>query len=159
MGRILKSAAVLIGDNDEENLPSSISSTRTSNNISIWRIDPTGQFWDCHAACVGRGAGIADHTILKHVKRWKYKKEGEEEEEDSLTEDSSVEFQATTKEDVKAYLESLSFEDAIILACECFVDVLRLNVNKKKEMKQQYVVNEAIMMNGIQGLVKFRKGS
>ena len=34
---------------------------------NIWRIDPTGQFWKCNAAAVGRGAGNAEATFLRQV--------------------------------------------------------------------------------------------
>jgi len=38
---------------------------------NIWRIDPTGQFWKCNAAAVGRGAGNAEATFLRQVGKWK----------------------------------------------------------------------------------------
>jgi 20S proteasome alpha/beta subunit len=33
----------------------------------LWRVDPTGQFWNCKAACIGRGAGLAETYLIDHL--------------------------------------------------------------------------------------------
>ena len=49
-GRLLECSAVLVCCSDHHHAGYSTS------NSSIWRVDPSGQFWKCHAVVVGRGA-------------------------------------------------------------------------------------------------------
>ncbi len=33
----------------------------------LWRVDPNGQFWKCHATVLGRGATVRSETMLLHL--------------------------------------------------------------------------------------------
>ena len=46
---------MIIGGNELHSTLSKVELPVLGHNL--WRIDPTGQFWKCHAAAVGKGAG------------------------------------------------------------------------------------------------------
>ena len=103
----------------------------------IWRIDPSGQFWSCDAATVGRGAGVAEAFLLKEIaRRMKYPadmkgsrgdEEGDddddEEEEESDADDLKEAMASLSNQDVKKFLRSLSMNEAIALARDCVLKV------------------------------------
>ena len=112
--RMLSSAAIVAGIDVEENRP----------KLSIWRCDPTGQFWKCGPmAAVGRGAGNAEMKFLREVKKWRdHGRIGKE----SLNE---LNFKISSS-DVERYMASLSFDETIILACRCLVEALDVSKNE-----------------------------
>lgn len=97
----------------------------------IWRVDSTGQFWECEAAAVGRGSGIAEGSILKHVLKWKTSKaiEGnlrdEEKAEERQPELDDLILQVTN-DDVKQCLVACPFDDAVVLGCQSIIQALGL---------------------------------
>ena len=73
---MFKSSILIIESESIVTFPNSNSNSNNSNpnqmlQNHIWRIDPTGQFWNCHAARVGRGSGLAERLLLKLVVFWK----------------------------------------------------------------------------------------
>lgn len=69
----------------------------------LWRIDPTGQFWNCHAAVVGRQSDKAEEALVtKLLDRM------------GATNDST---------DMGAYLKTLKCDDALELICGCLQSV------------------------------------
>ena len=48
-----KSSAVIVGNRD------------------LWRIDPTGQFWNCYAVAIGRSAETAEELLVQHIQSLK----------------------------------------------------------------------------------------
>jgi len=49
LGRMLASSALILGSQE------------------IWRIDPTGQFWNCHATVIGEDAEKTEDLFYKHL--------------------------------------------------------------------------------------------
>lgn len=114
--RMLASAAIVIGED------SCRGRDRGHGQSSIWRCDATGQYWDCHAAAVGRGAGSAEAEIMvqsKSQSQVAQTKDGKDDELDDLV-------NAVSAKGVQEYLESLTFDDAIVLACKCIAKALNL---------------------------------
>lgn len=74
----------------------------------IWQIDPTGQFWECQVAVVGKGATKVRALILE-------KMASEIRGENSTDTDNN---QATNAE-LHEFMNQLSIQDAIKLACGC----------------------------------------
>jgi len=139
-GKILSSSALIIGMNEVKHYHHPALMNKKLH--SIYRIDPTGQFWDCHAAAVGRGSGVVEANILKYVKDWKLKKNNEPESKDQQNDqDLDVLVASISNDDVVDCFGSIGFDDAIKLACECTVKALKLS--KQADVKK----------HGIQGLL------
>lgn len=162
-GRMLASSALIIGVNERET--SSFTHTIQHPQSNIWRVDPTGQFWNCDAAAIGRGAGNAEGALMRRIARWKKHsdkmklkdnangEEGqhgdesleesglslslEEEEKEEDAEWNDV-IQNLSNDDVKMYLGTLSCDDALLLASECIMGALKV-----KQPRQQQIGNEA----------------
>lgn len=86
-GPLLASAAVVLG------------------HQQLWRIDPTGQFWNCHAVVVGRESDRAEEELVT-----------------KLLERMKADENAATKEDEElgSFLKSsMTCDDALDLVCEC----------------------------------------
>ena len=75
----------------------------------IWRIDPTGQFYHCHVAILGRGAGIMEDWFQNHIL--------DDKEDISLLESTNV----------QSYFESKSKEEVLNLAHQCMQQCLNEN--------------------------------
>lgn len=132
-GRMLASAAIVVGRDYDY------------GQSSIWRCDATGQFWDCRAAAVGKGAGSAEAEIIAQVAQIKA------EERVKLELDNDDGINIVSPEDLQEYLESMTFDDAILLACKCVRSALNL---------QTMNVDDILRQVGLQGvLVHSRKGS
>jgi len=141
--QIFASGAIIMGGND----------LLDSKNTQppIWRIDPTGQFFNCHAAAVGRGAGNAEATILEHVAKYKRQLESER---SNLDNDEDIQSLLTTltNNEVKSCLQTLSFEDATVLACRCCAQALKLSFTADDDNDDDDLM---VMLNdiGIQGVL------
>lgn len=106
--------------------------TKTGGECRIWRVDPSGQFWSCDAAAVGRGAGVAESFLLKEVARLKCGRNEENcDEEDGLGKDSVV-VASLSSQDVKSYLDSLSVKDGIEIARKCVEKVYEKELEEQK---------------------------
>lgn len=68
----------------------------------LWRIDPTGQFWNCHAAVVGRESDRAEEEVVtKLLERMK----------------------AENVKELGPFLQSLTCDDALDLVCGCLQNI------------------------------------
>ena len=76
----------------------------------LWRIDPTGQCWDCRATVAGRDAERMEAAFYRQV--CKYREENEAEDA------------ATKGLEVGEYLHSLESDVVLSLACECLQSCL-----------------------------------
>jgi hypothetical protein len=121
---------------------------------SIWRIDPTGQFWQCHAAAVGKGAGLVEGAMLQYVQKWKNKNSNVDTNSD-IDADADVDTDKSKKmdmndstndidndcddddletlltsisnQDVIECFQDMSFDDAIKFACDCICKVHKVS--------------------------------
>ena len=88
-------------------------------------MDPTGQFWHCHAAVVGRGSNKVRSQLLRRIaeKLALQDKTGEasnDEETKAATETETEDPAASvSSRDVQSYLSTLSVPEAVALACQC----------------------------------------
>lgn len=105
-----------------------IRSDPDNDTLILWRVDPTGQFWRLDASAIGRGCSEVEKVFLGYVNEWKknikgrsaqlednidqYLPEGEEQDSNTLIHNN----------DVRAYLSSLSPNDAVKLATDCLVN-------------------------------------
>jgi len=105
--------------------------TKAGGECRIWRVDPSGQFWSCDAAAVGRGAGVAESFLLKEVARLKCGRNEENDDEEGELGTDSVVVASLSNQDVKRYLDSLSVKDGIEIARKCVEKVY------EKELKHQ----------------------
>jgi 20S proteasome alpha/beta subunit len=68
----------------------------------LWRIDPTGQFWNCHAAVLGRAADKAQEELYQQL----------------------LEACGGSSEKLVDYLQTWSSDEAIQLVSKCMEKVL-----------------------------------
>jgi hypothetical protein len=73
-------------------------------------VDPTGQFWRCHAAVVGRNADKARAYVLEQINTAINITESQEEDGEKQKQQ--------TKQSIEGYLDELSAEEALKLACQ-----------------------------------------
>ena len=122
-------------------------SNSDSDTLILWRVDPTGQFWRLGASSVGRGALHVESELLslmKKRKRLETEQHNEEEEEEEDTECDML------HEDIRSFLGSLSVEEAVDVATDCFVNGIMKSVQKKLGSRK----NEKDMRQLEQGLRK-----
>jgi len=116
-GRMLSSSLLAIGLCESQN---------RNDKIALWRVDPTGQFWQLDASAVGRGAINVEAELLQLVKNWLLKQTQNSDvaiatnEESTSQRDQDLSLDVTNH-DVKAYLCSLSVEEAVDVAIDCLV--------------------------------------
>ena len=110
-------------------------------NTAIWRVEPTGQFWNCDVAAVGRGAGVAERIFLKRILNWKRKQDKNDHNHDNrdinnniVNDDDNDDdddhddwISNISNQDVKEYLHSLDCNDALSLATDIFSETLPNN--------------------------------
>jgi hypothetical protein len=73
-------------------------------NRDVWRIDPTGQFWKCHAAVAGADAYRVEELLYDKI-------------------DNGA--RTSGESEISSYLSKLSSDEAIRLACDCLMDRIR----------------------------------
>ena len=115
--RMLASSAIVVG-------PDGFHASRSGIRHAIWRCDPTGQFWNCHAAAAGRGAGSAEGTVMKAV--FQQVTGDERKEKDREIELDELRSKISSR-DVREYLSGLSFDDAVVLGCKSIAKALGLS--------------------------------
>jgi hypothetical protein len=120
----------------------------------IWRIDPTGQFWDCEVAAVGAGAGLVEGEMMRLVKRSKDDKHGSDDDDDDDDDDDCHKrkrendsndnheendhddddnnyleslIASISNDDVHKFLQRMTFDDAIQFACQCICKVYKIS--------------------------------
>ena len=134
-------------NNDDEcnnKAGSTVHDNPDNDTLILWRVDPTGQFWRLDASAIGRGCFEVEREFLRHVNDWKLSRNGcksiggraqlagnsddfpEEEEDDNGTVIHNV--------DVRAYLDSVSVNDAVQLATDCLVNGI---MNRRSSMRRR----------------------
>jgi hypothetical protein len=78
-------------------------------------MDPTGQFWKCHAVVLGRDADRAEEALYQ--KLVEQRRVGEEDD----NKDSST---GSRLLDLGEFLETLDSDEAIRLACDCMETIV-----------------------------------
>ena len=117
-GRMLSSSLLAMG----------VAGTNDTNGdndeLCIWRVDPTGQFWKCEAAAVGRGTVEVEAELLSRVRQWKnIKKITEKTGGTKLTSSAeNVYNDDILIEDIRFYLSSMTEEEAVKVASDCLVN-------------------------------------
>jgi hypothetical protein len=75
----------------------------------IWRVDPTGQFWKCHATVVGQDSDSIEQALFQTLM-----------ERDINTDDDTSKKQSSyTGSKIQQVLESLPFDEAMELVRGC----------------------------------------
>eukprot|EP00977_Amphora_coffeiformis_P001097 scaffold227_cov165-Amphora_coffeaeformis.AAC.10 len=84
----------------------------------VWRVDPTGQLYQCQAAVVGRRAHVAEAYLVQQLSKRIHGggNEKSDESKDDKTVDDATQLQAC--------LAGLSSEDALQLATDCIRNTL-----------------------------------
>eukprot|EP00560_Eucampia_antarctica_P005891 CAMPEP_0197841178 /NCGR_PEP_ID=MMETSP1437-20131217/46029_1 /TAXON_ID=49252 ORGANISM="Eucampia antarctica, Strain CCMP1452" /NCGR_SAMPLE_ID=MMETSP1437 /ASSEMBLY_ACC=CAM_ASM_001096 /LENGTH=347 /DNA_ID=CAMNT_0043450895 /DNA_START=328 /DNA_END=1372 /DNA_ORIENTATION=- len=111
-GRLLASSVLVVGCDDNNN------NSDKDGDYNIWRIDPTGQFWNCQAAAIGRGAGTVESEILRRT--------------------------LSSDDNDNNYWETISCQEALTLACQCIMKshdtTENNNKNSNRPMMMQGIV-------------------
>lgn len=116
----------------------------------IWRVDPSGQFWSCDAATVGRGAAGAEAFLRKEIARrmtsstdMEGSRGDDEYDEEEIENDDLGETMASlSNEDVKKFLRTLSMDEAIALARDCVLKVYEDELNMHEDGNQSSDADE-----------------
>ena len=124
-----QSSLLTIGVNEEIAVNNSNEAT---SNISIWRVDPTGQFWSIDAGAVGRAAIDIETELLNKVTQWRKQKTQQMSENESQF--------GTRNLDVKSYLSTLTVEEALEVANDCLVNGIISSI-KRGNHKQSLHTN------------------
>lgn len=114
------------------------SSNKATNNISIWRVDPTGQFWNIDAGAVGRAAIDIEVELLNKVRQWRKK-------ETQQTFDEESQPDTLCNSDVKSYLSTLSVEEALTVANDCLINGILSSM--KRGSHKQLLQSNALLDN------------
>ena len=93
----------------------------------LWRVDPTGQFWRLDASAVGRGAINIESELIERIRRWKIEKQIQQQNEKHTEQrhDNTLENVDECNifhNDVREYLGTLSLNQAVEVAKNCFID-------------------------------------
>eukprot|EP00957_Ditylum_brightwellii_P211096 15365743-Ditylum_brightwellii.AAC.1 len=161
-GRMLASSALIIGTNEYKIFQNNSSSN--NNNInkvsptnSIWRIDPTGQFWNCDAAAIGKHAGRIEATFMRRIATWKEQQQQQQQQKENNNKDddneekksSSLEeiVASLSNQDVQEYLNSLSCQDGLGIACRCIMDSIMSS--EKQRLERTSLEEEDLFLQGV----------
>lgn len=136
-----QSSAIIIGSTADHHWSSNNLST-TPFATKLWRVDPTGQFWDCEAAAIGRGAELAELWLMRHLFNITSDSRGNINKENGTTNivdlpekmgnDTSVsddvilqdDSSAISNDHVKIYIDNLTATEALILLKKCITETL-----------------------------------
>ena len=124
--------------------PSNNINNSGDDNLIIWRVDPTGQFWRLHASAVGRGGIKIEAELLQHVQRWKKLEQKLQQNDD---EDDIID---VSREDIRAYLGTLTVNEAIEVATDCFVKgIMSSNMKEKQSSSQEDILDRKLFEIGL----------
>jgi 20S proteasome alpha/beta subunit len=98
----------------------------------LWRVDPTGQFWQCQAAAIGKKAATVEQLLLDRLSRrkhhyhpkrrlWSLRKTKKNKGENSSD-------MLLTPAELHSLLSELSIEDALALSTQCITEALETKV-------------------------------
>jgi 20S proteasome alpha/beta subunit len=121
-------------DLQQSQIPLLASSLVVLGQGDIWRIDPTGQFWRCHATVAGQNAHAMETLLWQQLVLLLLKKrtEAEEEEEDGNNNIDKKKNNSNHPEDIIQFMESLSCNEALELIKECLT-VHYMGIQRKQE--------------------------
>ena len=116
----------------------------------IWRVDPSGQFWSCDAAAVGRGAAVAEAYLMKEIARrmtssmdMEGSRGGDDYDEEEIDNDVLEETMASfSNNDAKKFLRTLSMDEAIALARDCVLKVYEDELKMHQDENQSSDADE-----------------
>lgn len=151
-----QSSAIIIGNTADNHWSSNILST-TPFATKLWRVDPTGQFWDCEAAAIGRGARSAESWLMRHLfnitsdSRRNNIQENDTTNivdqpekmgndtyisDDEILQDDSSEM---SNDRVKIYIENLTDTEALILLKKCITETLSTSIPATLQKSHKYM--------------------
>jgi len=117
----------------KEDSTTPVTSHLPTPRLEVWKIDPSGRFWACHATALGGGADSAESYLLDQIRHNFLKKRNikenkvenyEEGEEFGHNEEEEKKPVIITEGIVESYLNSLSSVDGMKLACECLMQAV-----------------------------------
>lgn len=131
---MIKSSLLAIGLNENE----SSDGLHEDNDIFMWRVDPTGQFWSLDAGAVGRAAIYIEAELLNKVRQWLNagKQQTSEEEDTDLV---------VSNKDVKAFLSSLTVEDALTIANDCLVNGIKSSIKHDSNLHSNELLDNSLL--------------
>lgn len=115
------------------------------DDIVIWRLDPTGQFWKLDASAVGRAAINVESELLNKVRKWMMKKY-----EQMYLEESKVDI---SNADMKAYLSSLNVEEAVRVANDCIINGI-MSTMKRSSIHSDGTLDSMVLETSLRRRVK-----
>jgi len=124
---------------------------KDSASYTIWRCDPTGQFFKCSFGAVGRGAGNAERKIVHEISNWKSSGKGcsQNNGPDKILRLKNKTYNTSLSklsvEEVKECFESMTFDDALVNACGAILSALGLKPNEKSSVDKT--------LSGVQGIL------
>lgn len=95
-------------------------------NEGIWQVDPTGQFWQCHVAVVGRAAERAKSHLLELIQE----QMAASDHTTTTTTTAAATATTTSNDSIVSFLGNLSIPEALNLACRC---IQSSSLRSKKE--------------------------
>lgn len=124
--------------------PSNNINNSGDDNLFLWRVDLTGQFWRLHASAVGRGGMKIEAELLQHVQKWK-KLEQKQQQNDDEENDIDV-----SREDIRTYLGTLTVKEAIEVATDCFVKgIMSSNMKDKQSSSKEDILDKKLFEIGL----------
>lgn len=117
----------------------------TPCTTKLWRVDPTGQFWDCEAAAIGRGAELAESWLMRHLLNSTSASLGNIIQENNtdivhqpekMSNDTPIKVEEVFQDDksaishdrVKIYIDNLTATEALILLRKCIIETLSTSI-------------------------------
>ena len=105
----------------------------------LWRVDPTGQFYQCQAAIVGRRAHVAEADLVRELA--KRINGGDESELEKIEHDSNK---------LQRCLSGLSSEDALKLATDCIRNTLTAKTSSSSSPTKSVSMRALILQDRTQ---------
>ena len=121
-----------------------------NDTLILWRVDPTGQFWRLDASATGRGCYEVEKEFLRHVNDWKKGTNGGSAQLEGNNDQPEVEEGDSStlihNNDVRAYLSSLSANDAVKLATDCLVNGImnRKTSTQRRRRGRSYMLDSIV---------------
>mmetsp|Transcript_15382 Transcript_15382/g.23835 ORF Transcript_15382/g.23835 Transcript_15382/m.23835 type:complete len:149 (+) Transcript_15382:96-542(+) len=123
---------------------------QSARRLNLWRVDPTGQFWSCDAAAVGKGSGDVEKSLMQKIVAWKLSSLKGNEGNDISVEDM---LSSLSNGDTVSYLGPLSVGEALKVACDCLIEVVGKN---RKVDKSDDRISSHSHWNRIQAVIMNR---
>lgn len=99
----------------------------------LWRIDPNGQFWKCHAAVLGRAATV---RIEEQLLAFLMKRHASMDGSTDMSTNSDADLLVLTHIEVQNLFGKISEDDAMEAAADALFNSLSLTLPNKREQEQ-----------------------